>query len=602
MTCITPPQKPDPWQGTRPAKEFGSACPQLSLLITATNLLFDNFDEDCLNLNVHSPEPNHVNSPPKPANGYPVMIWIHGGGYSSSANVQYPGHFMASKGVVVVTINYRLGFMGFLTTEDEHAPGNYGMLDQVMAMQWVQDNIARFDGDPNMVTLYGQSAGASSAALHVLSKRSKGLFHQIICQSGSDLTEWAISPPDLIPKWYTQQLVEDFNEEYPDWNIPTNDSKAMLDSLRTKDIWEMLEADNVTRKPGWISLGFVPVVDHPHRPRDQAFLEDTPFNLRDREDFDKDINIISGLTSEDGSLYVIAVLPDSLDRGYNRTEFLERLTILAYDLSYNDIYEDVTQAVAFEFSPWPHINDLDANRQKFNEMFTDAGFAIGMDLQLKSHLKHNPNMYQYCLGFRSTNASGVVPEWMGVPHNGELPYVWGWSWLQFNENVRNQTGMILDPIEWNQEDAEYADYVMTMWSNFAKFGNPTPEPVWNTTWNKWELEDRKYLWIDRDYQEKQHYRVHELAFWQEYMPTFINKSNGDMGEWGPPTKFPPSTTTPAPTSTIVPAVTARQVTDEKERLRNATIALGVLSGTFLVILLILAGCLVIARRNKGEFA
>lgn len=107
---------------------------------------------------------------------YPVLVWFHGGSYQLGANIQYPGHFLAGKGTVVVVPNYRLGILGFATTADAASPGNYGMLDQVFALKWVQRNIAAFGGDPNRVTIFGESAGGASTGLHLVSKLSRGQF------------------------------------------------------------------------------------------------------------------------------------------------------------------------------------------------------------------------------------------------------------------------------------------------------------------------------------------------------------------------------------------------------------------------------------------
>ena len=106
---------------------------------------------------------------------YPVMVWFHGGAYSASANIQYPGYFAAAEDTVIVVPNYRLGALGFASTNDAVAPGNWGLWDQNLALKFVQENIANFGGDANQVTIYGQSAGASSTGLHIVSPESRGV-------------------------------------------------------------------------------------------------------------------------------------------------------------------------------------------------------------------------------------------------------------------------------------------------------------------------------------------------------------------------------------------------------------------------------------------
>lgn len=184
-----PPQPVAHWDGARDATDVGPMCPQ--------NFGFapGGGDEDCLYLNVWTPAP-------APATPAPVMVWFHGGAFvfGSGGEPYYGGAKLAeSRGVVVVTVNYRLGPFGFLAhpdlaAEDPAHPssGNYGLEDQLAALEWVQRNIAAFGGDPARVTIFGESAGGFSACVHYLSPRSRGLFHAVISQSGvcgSDIIE-----------------------------------------------------------------------------------------------------------------------------------------------------------------------------------------------------------------------------------------------------------------------------------------------------------------------------------------------------------------------------------------------------------------------------
>lgn len=190
-----PPQPVVAWEGVRDCTQFGPVCPQPPYAKDSPYYHEPKPEsEDCLSLNIWSAA--------KDANERrPVMVWVHGGALrrGSGAVDLYDGTALAQQGVVVVTINYRLGALGFLahpelTAESqEHASGNYGFLDQIAALKWVRENIDRFGGDPNCVTIFGESAGALSVCVLSASPLAKGLFHRVIAQSGSAFRDF----PDL---------------------------------------------------------------------------------------------------------------------------------------------------------------------------------------------------------------------------------------------------------------------------------------------------------------------------------------------------------------------------------------------------------------------
>ena len=185
-----PPQPAEPWEGVLQADSYGSVCPQLpyaedSFWARLQQYSPSEMSEDCLYLNVWAPAK-------PPAEKLPVMLWIHGGGLTrgSGTRTGYDGTALVRRGVVVVTINYRLAAFGYLahpelSAESEHgSSGNYGILDQIAALEWVQRNIAGFGGDPDRVTIFGESAGATSVCLLMATPLADGLFHRAIGQSG----------------------------------------------------------------------------------------------------------------------------------------------------------------------------------------------------------------------------------------------------------------------------------------------------------------------------------------------------------------------------------------------------------------------------------
>ena len=178
------PRQPAAWKGTRDATQFGNHCAQGHVF---DDMIFQDPgpSEDCLFLNVYAP----ANA--KAKSNLPVMFWIHGGGYSGGASSEprHNGDFLPLRGVVLVTINYRLGVFGFLATsemakEADGAAGNYGLMDMVAALHWVQDNIRGFGGDPGNVTIFGESAGSFAVSTLMASPMAQGLFQKAIGESG----------------------------------------------------------------------------------------------------------------------------------------------------------------------------------------------------------------------------------------------------------------------------------------------------------------------------------------------------------------------------------------------------------------------------------
>ncbi|MBV8614822.1 MAG: carboxylesterase family protein [Acetobacteraceae bacterium] len=191
-----PPQPHAPWTQTLDATKFGNTCPQITELGVFAGPVSDT--EDCLYLNVFTTERGQLNG----AGKYPVLLWIHGGGLVDGESNDYDAGKLARGGpsgpTVVVTINYRLGLLGYLAhpalDAEGHPFANYGLMDQQAALKWVQRNIAAFGGDPDDVTVGGQSAGSTSTAANVISPASAGLFKQAIFESGALLT---VAPLDL---------------------------------------------------------------------------------------------------------------------------------------------------------------------------------------------------------------------------------------------------------------------------------------------------------------------------------------------------------------------------------------------------------------------
>ena len=226
---------------------------------------------------------------------YPVVVFIHGGGFSGGSSQLYNGFVLAQRGLVVVTLNYRLGPLGFLSTETLSAPGNFGLHDQRMAMKFVYENIENFNGDKHNITLIGHEAGAASIGMHILSEASRKYFHRAMLMSGSDLCTWSYLPKEYRPLEFARILSRGLGcYDY--------DTFKMVQCLRQRSAQEIMNA-NI-----WVpaELGgspWRPVVDGNERDAQYSFLQQSPQFLRRAGKF-YNISVIVGVTSDEGAFLV----------------------------------------------------------------------------------------------------------------------------------------------------------------------------------------------------------------------------------------------------------------------------------------------------------
>ena len=362
-----PPKKVDVfYKPHEPLKAIkcGSECPQLDR--TSGDFIGS---EDCLFLNVFSPETKFLDGVK-----HPVMVWIHGGAFqfgSSDSNMFGPERLL-EEDVVLVTLNYRLGPLGFLTTGDEAAPANIGLLDQRLALEWVRDNIAAFSGDPDRVTLFGESAGGISVMAHLASPGSQGLFHQAISMSGV----WGESPflhTSKHPSEYTKVLAEILDCK------DHQDSQGLVKCLQDKSAKEILDEASKFAVFDFMPEPFKPVVDTWMK---QPFL---PQPLHEVWDTVKDskIPLMIGGNKDEGVLFLIQFLKD--EKLYSRVneEFSTQLPALLLGVDPEDAAKDEGETATAEvlrdsYLPGDGSFSPDAIEQMV-KLFTDVHFLSPID-------------------------------------------------------------------------------------------------------------------------------------------------------------------------------------------------------------------------------
>ncbi|XP_069187881.1 juvenile hormone esterase isoform X2 [Procambarus clarkii] len=416
--------------------------------------------EDCLYLNVFTPRVELYKR-------LPVMVFIHGGGFYSGGTNEYLPHVLLNHDIVLVVLQYRIGILGFLSTEDAVIPGNLGLKDQTLALHWVQENIHNFGGDPNRVTIFGESAGGSSVHFHVLSPKSRGLFSRVIMQSGT-----AISP--FSTGGHHREVAEHVG--YSLGCDASQGSRHLLACLQTLDAKNL--SATIQDFFEWL------IAPLPLRPRvDGDFLPDKPEILL-RERRYNPVDIIIGTTSHEGMLigYPLFAGKEVSEALLTNFSHVGPLSLLCDDCSSDPA--DLASRIYTHYLGGVNF-DLQAQSSQLIRMFSEYHFQVPQDIAVLMHAKHSHpynKMYSYELEHRGQLSFGdfFVPELSNnfVSHADDLYYLFrGGPFLQppFGPPSR--------PKDLEREvDLTVRDLITTMWTNFAAFGNPTPDGSLGFVW------------------------------------------------------------------------------------------------------------------------
>jgi para-nitrobenzyl esterase len=415
------PQPAAKWKGERDATNFGAHCAQGRVF---EDMIFQDAapSEDCLFLNVYAPADATDKSK------LPVMFWIHGGGFSGGASSEprHNGDFLPLKGVVLITINYRLGVFGFLATADlakeaDGAAGNYGLMDMIAALQWVKGNISGFGGDPSNVTIFGESAGSFAVSTLMASPMAKGLFHKGIGESGGAIGRGALNYDTLA-----EREVKD-----AEW-VATTGAKSLAD-LRAMPTQAVLDA--VKNKQG--GMGFPPNIDG--KVLTEA-VDDTYKAGKQAH-----VPLIVGWNADEGSFFAM--------RGMKLDQW-------------KDTADKMFKDRAAEFLKlYPAEDDAQALRAAI-DFGSDQFIALGTWRWLEAHLKTGDSpVYRYHFELAAT-PSKYHPGTFAF-HSDDIEYVFG--------TLDTRPGWEVRP-----EDRKLSDAMMTYWTNFARTGDPNGggQPTW----------------------------------------------------------------------------------------------------------------------------
>uniref|UniRef100_A0A8C2E9R3 Neuroligin 3a n=1 Tax=Cyprinus carpio TaxID=7962 RepID=A0A8C2E9R3_CYPCA len=487
-----PPEPPLSWSGIKNATHFAPVCPQ----------------------NIHNAVPEIM-----------MPIWF-------TFNLDIVATYIQDQNEDCLYLNiYVPTEDGFLSTGDQAAKGNYGILDQIQALRWISENIGYFGGDSNRITVFGSGIGASCVSLLTLSHHSEGLFHRAIIQSGSALSSWAVN---YQPVKYTRLLAE---------KVGCNvlDTLDMVDCLRKKSARELVEQDI---QPARYHVAFGPVIDG-------DVIPDDPEILMEQGEF-LNYDIMLGVNQGEGLRFVENVV-DSED-GVSGNDFDFSVSDFVDSLyGYPEGKDTLRETIKFMYTDWADRDNPETRRKTLVALFTDHQWVEPSVVTADLHARYGSPTYFYA--FYHHCQSLMKPAWSDAAHGDEVPYVFGIPMIGPTD---------LFPCNFSKNDVMLSAVVMTYWTNFAKTGDPN-KPVPQDTkfihtkanrfeevaWSKYNPQDQLYLHIGLKPRVRDHYRATKVAFWKHLVPHLYNLH--DMFHYtSTTTKVPPPETTQNSLSTKRP--------------------------------------------------
>ncbi|GAB1293542.1 Carboxylic ester hydrolase [Apodemus speciosus] len=427
---FAPPEDPEPWSGVRDGTVHPAMCLQ---------------DLDVINK--EGLEEMKLKLPPVSM----VMVWIHGGGLTTGMASMYDGSLLtATEDVVVVTIQYRLGVLGFFSTGDQHARGNWGYLDQVAALRWVQQDIVHFGGNPDRVTIFGESAGGTCVSTHVVSPMSRGLFHGAIMESGVALLPYLISDTAEMFSTTVAKLS----------GCEAMDSKALVRCLRGKSEAEILAISKVVQ--------MIPAVV------DGEFLPRHPKELLASEDFHPVPSIIGVNNDEFGWSIPMIMGSAQTIKEITRKNVWAVLKNTTAQMMLPPESSDLLMEEYME-----DIEDPEILQAQFREMMEDFMFVIPA-LQVAHFQRPHAPVYFYEFQHPPSCFKDIRPPHIKADHADELPFVFGYFFWETK-------------FDFTEEEKLLSKRTMKYWANFARHGNPNSEglPYWPVM-----DQDEQYLQLD----------------------------------------------------------------------------------------------------------
>lgn len=463
------------WPTDLDGTNFGNPCPQFDRV---TGQVMGN--EDCLFLNVFTPYISisgraetiqaddttirQERQLPAPKPLLPVMVWFHGGGYVRGGSHQFGPAFMMRENIVLVTVNYRLGLLGFLSTGDRNLPGNYGMLDQIEALKWIKNHISSFGGDPQQVTIFGESAGGAITHLLALSPLTAGLFQKFISQSASALCDWSIEKSPLEYAWKIAEGLQ-----------CSGRLKSVINCLKNQSVEHLIRKQTDLLQYSLFPVRCAPVIDAGSR--DHPFLPELPQDIIKNRRYNP-LPMMSGLNPDEGLLFYLWIHYENMAKMSSKTFLEQELVpgVIASMIKNASQLDSIVKIIQEQYFGNIDYSDSKHFVPRFSQLIDDAAFTSCVySAQLLHANSSSIPSYAYLFSYKGETTPSYSAAFANlvrmsgfdhpivnraVTHADELLYLFRMAGLN---------------AAYSPKDMQMSRMMTRLWASFARTGNPLAE-------------------------------------------------------------------------------------------------------------------------------
>ncbi|XP_048746448.2 neuroligin-4, X-linked-like isoform X5 [Ostrea edulis] len=466
--------------------------------------------EDCLFLNIYTPVQEWTDTTP-----FAVMVFVHGESYEIGTGNAYDGSVLASYGdVIVITINYRLGVLGFLNTGHSSAQGNQALMDILAVLQWVQDNISAFNGDPKKVTLFGHGHGAALVNILMFSSLTeKGkYFQRAVIQSGSALSPWAVSyDAHSCAHWLARNV---------NCSSFTNDVEGLTKCLKSRSAHDL-----VNSSPG--APKYHSCMAPSPNPYGEIFKNSVENLMKESHNTFTTVPVMFGVTGNEAYMYLKQKeLTDGISE-HRKSQIIRTFVLNNFQYNRQKIYE----ILYHQYTSWDTVQDDLTRRDNVLQLLSDGLYVAPLIKMTQQH-SLNTDTYFYAFTHATVSDTAQYHNWTSAVHGDELAYIFGAPLIE---------GVSPFSDKFTLREKTLSETMMRYWTNFAKTGDPNKPDGEQTFeqkirsdpgWPQYNRNQQRFLHFGSNTSVSSHYKGKQLSLWLDLIPKLnkLTKPNPDPRE------------------------------------------------------------------------